>query len=272
MNLSMLPIIFFVQILAIDFAARRATHQNLIDRSQKILINVGLMSQIGWAVASALLAYGGIFQQSWFLAAWPSFWVTFIAVFLVMLPWLFSIRIKDMLRGLIDAVPLHWIVGFQGLRILAIGGIIKAVDGEFSRYFAFYVGIPDLIFGLSALVMARLIYKKKVGRWSVALWNLIGAMIIVPLGLVLMQMGLPGAWRVFTDSPTIATIFKFPMALAPTVVVPIFVMMNLFVAMRLLEGMVGNAAETGFRKWGRSWPNKQNLQLTESCTHSVHDG
>jgi hypothetical protein len=248
MKLSMLPIIFLIQILAIDVAARRATRQNQIDRIQKRLINIGLTMQIVWAVASATLAYNEIFQQQWFLAAWPSFWVTFIAVILVMLPWLFSIRIKEALRGLIDAVPLHWLVGFQGLRIVAIGSIFKAVNGEFSRYFAFYVGIPDLVFGLSALIMARLVYINVVGTWGVILWNLIGAAIIVPIGLVLLQMGLQGAWHVFTDSPTIATIFEFPMALAPTVVVPIFVMMNLLVAMRLFEGMMWKSAETGFQE------------------------
>lgn len=252
MKLSMLPIIFLIQLLAIDFAARRANRLNLIDRSQKTLINIGLIWQMVWAVASSIMAFGGVFQHPRFLDAWPSFWVTFIAVILVMVPWFFSTRIKNALRSLIDSVPLHWIVGFQGLRILAAGGVLKALNGEFSRYFAFYVGVPDLIFGISAIVMAGLVYHNAVGYGSVIVWNLIGAAIIVPIGLVLLQMGLPGAWHIFTDSPTIATIFEFPMALAPTVVVPIFVMMNLVTALRLTERRAWASDETALVKKGRS--------------------
>jgi hypothetical protein len=231
----MLPVIFLIQLLAIIVATRRATQLNWIDRSQKKRIHIVLILQTVWAAASSILAFGGVFQHPRFLAAWPSFWVTFIAVGLVMVPWLYSARIKNALRGLIDSVPLHWIIGFQGLRVLAIGGILKALNGEFSRYFAFYVGIPDLIFGISAIVMARLVYRNVVGHGVVIIWNLVGATIIVPIALVLLQMGLPGAWHVFIDFPTIATIFEFPMALAPTVVVPIFVLMNILIAIRLME-------------------------------------
>lgn len=235
MGLSMLPFIFLTQLLAIVFAARRATQLSLIDRNPKKMIHIGLILQMVWAAASSILAIGGVFQHPRFLAAWPAFWLTFIAVILVVVPWIFSTRIKYALRRLIDSVPLHWIVGFQGLRVLAVGSVVKALNGEFSRYFAFYVGIPDLVFGISAIVMARLVYRKEVGHGMVIVWNLIGATIIVPIGIILLQMGLPGAWHVFSDSPTIATIFQFPMALAPTVVVPIFVMMNLFTAIRLME-------------------------------------
>lgn len=247
MKLSMLPIIFLIQLLAVGYAARRATRKGLITRNGNKLTTILLILQVLWAVTSSLFALSGAYQQPWFLIAWPPFWVTFIAVMLIMVPWLFSANVKNALRGLIDAVPIHWLVGFQGLRILAIGGVVKALNGEFSRYFALYIGIPDLIFGLSALVMARLVYQNRVGTGGVIFWNLIGAVIIVPAGLVMLQMGLPGPWQTFTDAPTIATIFEFPMALAPTVVVPIFVMMNLFVAMRLMERTLSKNADQGQR-------------------------
>ena len=260
MQFTMLPIIFLAQLIAIAYAAHLARRRGFITRGGQNLITTLLVLQVLWAVTSALLALKGTYLQAWFLAAWPPFWVTFIAVLLVMLPWLLFAGVRDTLRGLVDAVPLHWLVGFQGLRILAIGGVVKALNGEFARYFGLYIGIPDLLFGLSALVMARLVYRGRVGSGTVVVWNLIGAMIIVPAGLILLQMGLPGAWQVFTDTPTIATIFEFPMALAPTLVVPMFVMMNLFVALRLVERYGSAKTEAGdFQapNLDRPWKHRQ---------------
>jgi hypothetical protein len=52
--------------------------------------------------------------------------------------------------------------------------------------------------------------------------------------MILINMGLPGAMFMVEESPGLKTNFELPMALAPTLVVPIFVMINLFVALRLL--------------------------------------
>ena len=48
-----------------------------------------------------------------------------------------------------------------------------------------------------------------------------------------------GAMYMIEESPGLETIFKFPMALAPTLVVPIFVVINLFVALRLMKRLRG---------------------------------
>jgi hypothetical protein len=42
------------------------------------------------------------------------------------------------------------------------------------------------------------------------------------------------------ESPSLKTIFEFPMALAPTLVVPLFVIVNLFVALRLIGRLRGS--------------------------------
>ena len=126
-------------------------------------------------------------------------------------------------------------MAFEGLRILAIGGIIKGYTGEFSLFYAQFIGIPDFLYGVTTLIAAVLIYK---GIWkekSAIIINLIGFIIIVPIGTILMNVGLPGAMYMIEESPSLKTIFEFPMALAPTLVVPIFVMVNLLVALRLIK-------------------------------------
>ena len=66
-------------------------------------------------------------------------------------------------------------------------------------------------------------------------WNLIGAAVIVPAAPILLQLGLPGPLQVFTGLPDARAVFTYPMSIAPMIGVPLFVMVNLWVAWRLWE-------------------------------------
>lgn len=235
MKFSTLPFLLLIELFSFWFATRRAVQRGHIDESGATLITILLVLLVVWAGVSSWMAISGVFQSEPFLSSWPAFWVAFVAVAIVMTPLMVSCEARETVRSVIDTTPMHWMVGFQAMRSLAIGGVMKALNGEFSRYFGLYIGIPDMIFGLSALLVAWMVYRKRVGTGTLIIWNLFGAMIIVPFGLVLLQMGLPGPWMHFDETPGISTIFEFPMALAPTVVVPLFVMVNLFVAIRLIE-------------------------------------
>ncbi len=117
---------------------------------------------------------------------------------------------------------------FEGIRALAIGGIIKGVQGEFSPEIAFYLGIPDFVFGALSLLAGYLLYRKSLDlKWVLAL-NVYGFVIIVPGGVVLMNLGIPGPWHIIHSTPDMVSMFEYPMALAPTVVVPIFITVNAF--------------------------------------------
>ena len=134
--------------------------------------------------------------------------------------------------GLIDHTPRAGIIAMHALRVLAIGSIIKAARDEFSIPFATYVAAPEFIFGLSAIGMAWLVFKERIGTGVVFIWNLVGILVIVPTASIVIALASPGSWQVFTSSPGIMTLYDFPMVLAPTLVVPLFVMMNMFVALR----------------------------------------
>ena len=62
-------------------------------------------------------------------------------------------------------------------------------------------------------------------KWVLAL-NVYGFVIIVPGGQVLMNLGIPGPWHIIHPTPDMVSMFEYPMALAPTVVVPIFITLN----------------------------------------------
>ncbi len=235
MKFSMLPLLYLIQCVAIYRATRKTFSLGQISAVQNKQIVLILATLTLWGGLSTYLGMSGYYQSEGFLSSLPGLWITLIPVLIVMIPWLASKTLRQGIEAIIDQTSLHLIMAFEGFRILAIGGIIKGYTGEFSLFYAQFIGIPDFLYGVTTLIAAVLIYK---GIWkekSAIIINLIGFIIIVPFGTILMNVGLPGAMYMIEESPSLKTIFEFPMALAPTLVVPIFVMVNLLVALRLIK-------------------------------------
>ena len=57
-----------------------------------------------------------------------------------------------------------------------------------------------------------------------------GALVIVPAAPILLQLGLPGPLQPFTGLPDARAVFTFPMSIAAMVGVPLFALINLWVA------------------------------------------
>ncbi len=235
MKFSMLPLLYLIQIVAIYRVTKNTYGLGQISARQNKQIILILATLTLWGGLSTYLGLSGYYQSEGFLSSLPGLWITQIAILIVMIPWLASKDLRQGINRIIDQTPLYLIMGFEGLRVLALGGIIKGYRGEFSLFYAKFIGIPDFLYGVTTLTAAVLIYK---GIWkekSAIIINLIGFIIIVPFGMILMNVGLPGAMYMIEESPSLKTIFEFPMALAPTLVVPLFVMVNLFVALRLIK-------------------------------------
>jgi len=234
MKFSMLPLLYLIQVVAIYRVTRNTYGLGQISGSQKNQINLILVMLTLWGGLSTYLGMSGYYQSEGFLTSLPGFWIPLIPVLIVMIPWMASKTLRQGIDNIIDQTPLHFIMAFEGLRILAIGGIIKGYTGEFSLFFVQFVGIPDFLYGVTTLIAAVLIYRGVWKEKSAILINLIGFIIIVPLAMTLINVGLPGAMYMIEESPSLKTIFELPMALAPTLVVPIFAIVNLFVALRLI--------------------------------------
>ncbi len=241
MTFSTLPLLLAAQLALIWFAASRLKRQETYRMGDISIINTGLVLLGLWGILVWVIAISGVTQSSWFLASWPPFWFLAATILIVELPMVAFKRVKQAVHLLISTTPLHWLVAFHVFRVLAIGSITKSLNGEFSFYFGLLIGIPDFIFGVSAILITYLVYTKRVGNKFVMIWNYIGALIIMPFALILMQIGLPGPVQFFTEAPTIAAIFEFPMVLAPTIIVPIFVLANLFVARHLRTALKENS-------------------------------
>lgn len=232
MTFSLIPALFLVEITAIIYITR---HARLKGMKGAGWIYGLLFILLIWGAVSTWLALTGVYQSRAFLEAYPTFWLPFIPVILCVIPYLFFARARRTVRALIDLTPIKWIISIHALRILAIGTVIKAWRGAFSMSFATFVGIPDMLFGLSALWMIRLALKDRISNLGYMAWNMLGVFVILPGAPIVGQMGLPGALHCIEETPSMITLYAFPMVLAPSLVVPIFVMMNLFVTIRLIE-------------------------------------
>ncbi len=235
MKFSMLQLLYLIQIVAMYRATKNTHVLGQISASQNKQIVLILAIVTLWGGLSAYLGLSGYYQSEGFLSSLPGLWIPQIPVLIVMIPWLASKTLRQGIENIIDQTPLHLIMGFEGLRILALGGIIKGYTGEFSSFFSKFIGIPDFLYGVTTLIAAVLIYKGVWKEKSAIIINIIGFIIIVPFAMVLINVGLPGPMYMIEESPSLKTIFEFPMALAPTLVVPIFAMVNLLVVLRLIK-------------------------------------
>ena len=139
---------------------------------------------------------------------------------------------KGLVDMLIERVPLKHTIMIHSLRIAAVGAIYKMMIGLLPVHFVATVGIPDLMFGISAVYIAA-----RVDQFSsrfLVLWNVIGISIFVT-ALLAMQFSLPGILNVFTGEPTTRMVISFPMVLAPTFVAPMHITVHILSVMQILR-------------------------------------
>ena len=198
-----------------------------------------------YAVATSVAGALGLFVDETLLKWLPGLWLQLVTVTAAVGPILFFPQLRQALRQIVDETPLHWFAWFHGLRIAALGTAYKTAIGEFPAYFEFLVGIPDLLFGISAFWIAAMVRRGTIGINGFLVWNLVGALIIVPSAPILLQLGLPGPLQVFTSLPDARAVYTYPMSIAPMFGVPFFVLVNLWVAWRLWERRQSQPALSG---------------------------
>lgn len=208
-------------------------------------ITVFLLWLFAYALLTSYLGARGLYVDPDLLALMPGLWLQLITVAVAVVPVILFASVRDRLRRMVDRTPLHWFAWFNALRIGALGTAYKTSTGEFPLYFELLVGVPDLLFGLSALWMAWRAKRGLISLRGFMIWNLIGALVIVPSAPILIQLGLPGPLQVFTALPDARAIMTYPMSIAPMFVVPLFVLINLCVAWRLWERLRAAPSKAG---------------------------
>ncbi len=125
------------------------------------------------------------------------------------------------------------LISIHILRLLAIGGIIKYLHGEFPRHFLILGPLPDFIFGISAVVVMALAANDSVGHDFLVIWHLIGFFVFFGAGIS-MFFSVPSPLHFFHTEPDASLVFKFPMFFAPNFTVPLFMLAHSFALVKLI--------------------------------------
>ncbi len=224
--MTIIPLLILFQLLFLPFLAWRAKHDGHINRKQFRATFLPVTGLTIWTAIAVMLGISGILESENFYQLYPALWMPVIPIAIMFV----SLALPTVQKGIVSILavtPAHWLVFFQAGRISAIGTVYHTWQNTFPLYFEVAVGIPDLCFGLSALIMGILAMQQKISSRALIIWHLIGFFVIVPTAPLLLQLGLPGSLQVFTQPPTAEAVYAFPMSLAPIMIVPTFVIFNL---------------------------------------------
>ncbi|PTX55706.1 hypothetical protein C8N43_0346 [Litoreibacter ponti] len=224
MTFSTIPLLFAAQVLFLFVAAAKARA-----RTAYLAAFVVTLALAAWGLTTATMATSGIYDTEAFLRLMPGLWLSTVPFLVVALTLLLP-PVRAGLLQMADAVPHHWFVAIQALRVLAIGTLIKTIQGDFPLEVELAIGITDFAFGLSAVWLFAKVRRGTLSHDALMMWHIVGVLIIVLPGGIAMQSGLPGPWRVFHEYPTSQAMLDWPMVLAPSLVVPIFLLLNIFAA------------------------------------------
>ncbi|MBT3055971.1 MAG: hypothetical protein KME69_13975 [Candidatus Thiodiazotropha sp. (ex Codakia orbicularis)] len=188
-----------------------------------LLIGIILM----WGMFIGYQSSVGRFGSEPFCNLMPGYWMPYVPVVVALSMMLSLAPLRDGLRVLVDETPVHWLSGIHILRILALGTLLKASNDLFPQMFAWFVGGPDLLFGISAIIVTLLARSGRLSDRFILYWHLAGALAIV--------LPVAGLMHFFMAEPLFAELFMFPMVMAPALIVPTLVLLNLLVAWRFYE-------------------------------------
>ena len=124
------------------------------------------------------------------------------------------------------------LVAFHVLRLLAIGALIKYMQGELPLHFVILGSGPDLLFAASAVVATILEATAPLGLDFLIVWHFVGFFVFFGAGIS-MFFSVPSLFRIYDDEPDASLVFQFPMLLAPNFTVPLFALAHLFALVKL---------------------------------------
>jgi len=223
-KLSVLPLMVWAQAIFIVYVILRSYQQNVIefgDAAALIVAPILLTTYALWVMRVGRTKQ--LFATNPVLSTFPMVWLPLVPVGILMS--VFVLRWSAVM-AMVESTPPSTLVAFQALRSLAVGSLIKWKHSVFPTFFAWGTAFLDMLFGLSALTLlvSRISLTPNVLFW----WNLIGFVIIVPFGVLIVQLGMKPT-QLYKSRVSYAVVFEYPMVLGPALVVPTLLCWNALV-------------------------------------------
>ena len=217
MGISITPIYVALIFSFCISITHRAKSGGSIDTTEARCVYALLLSFFAWAVIAFTLGLKDTHVD--LMSKVPFMWQSFILMPIWMTVFIFSGTLRSALKSIAVSTPGYWFAFVQALRIGALGGIVKGYRGEITSTFVFWIGIPDFLFGLSAFFVGILLLRRNLSHRFLIAWNLVGfALIILPTFVPMTY------WM---NEPGFSFIFEYPMVLAPSIIIPLLISLNL---------------------------------------------
>ncbi len=137
-------------------------------------------------------------------------------------------------RRALLSLPLPLIAGLNIGRVFAVTFLLLAVQGRLSGPFPYSAGLGDIITGLAAIPLLRLMQRQEATAGAIRAWNAFGlADLVAAIGLGVMSAE-GSAVQVFA-APGSTAMQHLPWSFVPTVLVPIYMIMHAVVWAKLRQ-------------------------------------
>jgi hypothetical protein len=168
-----------------------------------------------WLIGIMLLASGDVFRNGVLPPRIPSAMAVTLTVGYLLL-------LSSSFRGILAAIPQHWLIGIQTFRILGAVFLIRYFQGDLPALFAIPAGVGDLLTGLFAPLVAYWWYAgKSYARGAAIAWNLFGMADLIDAVMIGTLTGAAG--------------IVFPIVLIPIYAVPRAFLMHSYSLIGLLR-------------------------------------
>ena len=213
----------FVTLLVLGLGVYTAWRAGVLHTQDTGALTSYLVLTWAWLLLTAWLAFQGVYEGTTRYFAMDA---AALIPFVITAGFLLRARARQSLMRWTVSISLQELTWIHVIRIGAMGTILKMLNGALPAHFIVPVGIPDLLFGLSVPVMAWLVFKKRViGRTGLVVWNVVGSVVFLPT-LILIYLSVPSPIQMFFEGPNSLEVFQFPMALVPTLVAPVFIIIH----------------------------------------------
>ncbi len=184
-----------------------------------------LAGLLGWLAISFILGWLEVFKNFSPLVLLFAFGIPFLANKFL--------NRSQILQLAVDSAPNHFLIGMQIYRLLGVIFLTMYAAGLLPAAFAIPSGVGDIIVGITAPVVAYLLFKKTSSSKKLAiLWNYVGILDLI-IAMIMGPITAPTPVQLLSfDAPNLP-IISYPLVSVPAFAVPFSFILHIF-SLRIL--------------------------------------